>query len=1174
MLRRQEKPVVRKNLGPILVHSLYHGRSVKGSASWFVNGEPQIMKHKSLILLALLFGLATLFTQARASQAPAKLENKPRTSGKGAAKTDDKDKDAKKPESEVEKPADPLSADTFRGLKFRSVGPALVSGRVVALAINPLNKSQFFVGVASGGVWRTDNDGNTFQPVFEREGSFSIGSLAIDPRQPNVVWVGTGEGNAQRSVAYGDGVYRSDDSGKTWKNLGLKKSEHIGRILIDPRDSNVVYAAAQGPLWGSGGDRGVYKSTDGGKTWTAVLTISENTGVADVAMDPVNPDVLFASAYQRRRHVFTVIDGGPESALYRSTDAGKTWNKLTSGLPDTVMGRIGLAISPANHNFVYAIIEAVGDKTGIYRSTDSGSTWEKRNAYDFSPQYYSVLFADPKREDRVYAGGFFMQVSDDGGKTIRPLTPSYVHVDNHVIWVDPDDGNHMLLGNDGGLYATRDAGATWRWAANLPTIQFYDVTVDNSKPFYYIYGGTQDNHSLGGPSRTENSSGITNQDWFVTTPGDGFRSQVDPEDPAIFYAESQNGGLERHNRRTGEHVSIVPAPGKGEMPQRWNWDSPILISRFSHTRLYFAGNQLFRSDDRGDTWRTISPDLTRQLNRDALPVMGKIWGPDAPNKHVSTSFYGNIVALAESPLNESLLAVGTDDGLIQITEDGGAHWQKYESFPGVPERTYVSRLAASRFDDKVIYATFDNHKNSDFKPYVLRSNDRGRTWTSITGNLPESGTVYAFVEDSVNRDLLFAGTEFGAFFTVDAGKKWIQLKSGLPTIAVRDAVIQARESDLAIATFGRGFYVLDDIAPLRSVDAKALGSEATLFPVRDALLYIERQPLGGFKKAHLGDAFWEADNPPFGAIVTYSLKDKFKSLRENRQDLEKETAKKKGDAYPTLPYPTRDQLRAEAEEQPPAVWLTIRDESGNVVRQFAGANEKGLNRVAWDLRYPPAVITPPLEREAVYIWDQPPQGPLVMPGTYTVQLSVKAQGLWRDLTPPQKFHVTTEGEGSMRTEALAELRKFQHQVARLERAASGAAKLGDEIKTRLGELRKALSMTPADTQNLTREADALERDLNALLIALRGDSALRARSEQTPSSILDRVQSVAGSEQFSASPPMTTSRAQYSIAAEEFAGALKQLQNLHDHFDALQKKAEEAGAPWTPGVVPQWKDEK
>ncbi|HWZ44539.1 MAG TPA: hypothetical protein VNW97_13775 [Candidatus Saccharimonadales bacterium] len=1143
-----------------------------------------MMIHKLAILLlsaTISFAATEQATPAAGPAAqPAASKKATKTEAKAEVKDgkekDTKEKDSKEKDAEAEK-ADPMSSGSFTAFKLRSVGPALVSGRVVAIAVNPKNKSQYFVGVASGGVWRTDNDGATWIAVFEHEGSYSIGAITLDPKRPNVVWVGTGEANSQRSVSYGDGIYRSDDSGRTWKNMGLKKSEHIARILIDPRDSNVIYVAAQGPLWGPGGDRGLYKSTDGGKSWNAVLTISENTGITDVVMDPSNPDVLIAASYQRRRHVFTIINGGPEAAIHKSTDGGKTWNKLSGGLPDGELGRIGLAISPVNPNIVYAIVETAGDKEGIYRSTDSGANWEKRNSYNFGPMYYSVLVADPRREDRLYAMGFVVQISDDGGKTLRPLQPSYVHVDNHIIWVDPDDLNHMLLGNDGGLYSTRDGGTAWRWASNLPTIQFYDVAVDNSKPFYYIYGGTQDNHSLGGPSRTRNGSGITNQDWFITVMGDGFRSQVDPEDSNTVYAESQHGNLERFDRRTGERLGIQPQPLKGELPQRWNWDSPILISPHSHTRLYFAGNQLFRSDDRGESWKAISPDLTRQIDRNTLSVMGKVWGPDSPNKSVSTSLYGNIVALTESPVKEGLLAIGTDDGLIQVTEDGGAHWQKFDAFPGVPDRTYVSRLAASRFDDKVLYASFDNHKNSDYKPYVLRSADRGRTWTSIAANLPENGTALAFVEDTVNRDLLFVGTEFGLWFTVDGGKKWIQMKGGLPSIAVRDAVIQQRESDLVLATFGRGFYVLDDLAPLRTINQKALEQEALLFPVRDALLYIEASPLGGRKKAHHGDALYEADNPPFGAIITYFLKDKFKTLKEKRQqsekEAEKEAGKKKGSAYPALPYPTQDQLREEAQEQPPSVWLTVRDQAGSVVRQIAANNEKGISRVAWDLRYPAITLARPLDREAVYDWDVPPSGPLVMPGDYTVQLSARTRDQWRELTPPQKIHVTTEAESGMKPEALAELHKFQRTLERLERAAVGAASFGDEMHGRLGMLRRALSQTAADTKTLLQEANAIDQELNALMISLRGDSVLRALNEQTPASILDRLGAASGSQRFSNSAPSGTSRGQYAIAAAEFAGALKQLKAIHARFETLEKNAEQSGAPWTSGRIPEWQPE-
>src|SRR5579862_501274 len=624
------------------------------------------------------------------------------------------------PADEPEKPSSPMSADTFAGLKLRSLGPAVTSGRVVSFAVHPKDKSTYYVGSAGGGVWKTVNAGTSWTPLFDGEGSYSIGTVVLDTKNPNVVWVGTGESNSQRSVSYGDGVYRSDDGGKSWKNVGLKKSEHIGRIVIDPRDSKVVYVAAQGPLWGPGGDRGLYKTTDGGKSWKAVLTISENTGVNDVALDPRNPDVLLAAAYQRRRHVWTLIDGGPESALYKSTDAGATWNKIKSGLPGENMGRIGLAVSPVNADVVYASVESIDKKGGIFRSMDFGSTWDRRNEHDDQAQYYAHIVADPRNVDRIYVMSVFLQVSDDGGKTLHNLGERFKHVDTHEIWIDPANTSHYLVGCDGGVYESFDRAATWAFKANLPVAQFYDIAVDEAAPFYHVFGGTQDSFSLGGPARTRSIHGITNADWFVTAGGDGFHSRVDPKDPDTVYAESQYGVLARYDRRTGESVGIQPQPGAGEPPLRWNWDSPVLVSPHSHTRIYFAANKLFRSDDRGDSWKAISGDLTRQIDRNTLPVMGKVWSPDAVAKNVSTSFYGNIVALAESPRKEGILYAGTDDGLIQVTEDGGAQWRKIEKFPGVPDGTYVSRILASQHDATTAYAAFDRHKSSDFAPYLLK----------------------------------------------------------------------------------------------------------------------------------------------------------------------------------------------------------------------------------------------------------------------------------------------------------------------------------------------------------------------------------------------------------------------------------------------------------------------
>jgi len=777
---------------------------------------------------------------------------------------------AKDKDEDNEKEKSPYISATFNGLKFRLIGPAATSGRVTDFAVNPNNIHEFYVAVACGNVWKTTNSGTTWEPVFDNYGSFSIGCITLDPNNSNVVYIGTGENNSQRSVSWGDGIYRSEDGGKSFKNIGLKTSEHIGKILVDPRDSKVIYVAAQGPLWGPGGQRGLYKSTDYGTKWDSVLYISENTGVNDVVMDPRNPDILYASSYQRRRHVWVLLDGGPEGAIYKSTDAGKTWNKQESGLPKGDLGRIGLAISPVNPDYVFAIIEAK-ENGGFYKSTNRGASWEKTNDYKtVSAQYYNEIFCDPKDIDKIYSLDTRTAVSTDGGKIFKPLGNKARHVDDHALWINPDNPDHFLIGGDGGIYETFDGGASWLFKDNLPITQFYRVTVDNSEPFYWVYGGTQDNNSMGAPSQTINEEGIVNADWVPTIGGDGYESQVDPVDPNIVYCEYQYGGVARYDKKSGELISIKPQEGKDEEPFRWNWDTPLLISPHSHTRLYIAANKLFRSDDRGDSWKEISPDLTRQIDRNKLKVMGKIWSVDAVAKNASTSFYGNIVSLTESPLVEGLIYVGTDDGLVQVTEDGGKNWRKIETFPGVPETTYVSCLYASLHDPNTVFATFDNHKQSDYKPYILVSHDRGKSWQSISGDLKESHVVYSIIQDHVKPDLLFCGTEYGVYFTIDGGKKWIQLKGGLPTIAVRDLDIQRRENDLVLATFGRGFYILDNYIPLRELTEKSLNEQDyTLFPVKDALMFVKRSATFG----SVGTSFFKADNPPFGATFTYYIKE-------------------------------------------------------------------------------------------------------------------------------------------------------------------------------------------------------------------------------------------------------------------------------------------------------------
>ncbi|HKQ08637.1 MAG TPA: glycosyl hydrolase [Blastocatellia bacterium] len=1076
----------------------------------------------------------------------------------------DKKEEAKKEEP---KKADPFSTPTFNGLRFRLIGPAFTSGRVVAVAVDPTDHSRYFVGAASGGVWKTTNSGTTWTPVFDNEGSYSIGVVVIDPKNPLTVWVGSGENNSQRSVSYGDGVYRSDDGGKTWKNMGLKASEHIGQISIDPRDSNVVYVAAQGPLWGPGGERGLFKTTDGGKTWKPSLTVSENTGITDVAIDPNNPDTLYAAAYQRRRHVYTLVNGGPESALYKSTDAGATWNKLRAGLPTSEMGRIGIAISPVDSNVIYASIEAADRKGGIFRSSDRGASWERRNPYDTTAMYYGHVYCDPKEVDRIYVPNVLMMVSDDGGRTLRPLGERSKHVDNHVIWIDPTDTNRYLVGCDGGLYESFDRGATWDFKANLPIPQFYDITTDNATPFYNVYGGTQDNYSMGGPSRTRSISGIVNADWFVTQGGDGFRSQVDPEDPNTVYAELQYGNLVRFDKRTGERMGITPAPGRGEAALRVNWDAPFIISPHSRTRLYYASNKLFRSDDRGDTWTLVSNDLTRQLDRNKLPVFNKILSVDAVARHASTDPFGNASALFESPKKDGLVYVGTDDGLIQVTEDAGKNWRKIDSFPGVPEMTYVSRVTASQHDANTVYAAFDNHKRSDFAPYLLKSTDAGRSWSSIASNLPKNGPVLAIAEDHVNPNLLFVGTEYGVFFTIDGGKRWVQLKGGLPTIAVRDIAIQRRENDLVLATFGRGIYILDDYTSLRNLRPETFTQEAALFPVKDPLMYIQSQPLGGRGKSFQGESFYNADNPPYGATFTYYLKEAPKTRKQLRQEAEREAEKRGQPIY----QPTLEELRAEDEEEAPTVFLTVKDSEGRVVRRLTGTAVPGFNRSHWDLRYSSPVISqrPPSPEEEIF--GDPPSGPLVLPGKYSVSMARRVGGTITPLGTAQEFTVYVEGQGQMNPADRAALVEFQQKVARLQRAVTGTLETANQLKARLALIKRALQETPTADFKLTEDAQAIERKLDDLLRALRGDQTARSRNLDTPPSISDRVNTILGEQRMSTSRPTRTQQDHYAAAAADFEAALAALRALVEgDLARLEKAMEAAGAPWTPGRIPEW----
>jgi photosystem II stability/assembly factor-like uncharacterized protein len=847
-----------------------------------------------------------------------------------------------------------FDASALRKIEFRSLGPSLTAGRLSDVAIDPKNPNVWYVAASAGHLWKTENRGNTWTPIFDEYGSYSLGAVVVDPRDSNVVWLGTGENNNQRSVSFGDGVYKSTDAGKTWQRVGLERSEHIQNIVIDPRNSQIVYVTAIGPLWASGGDRGLFKTTDGGRTWLPILRISADTGVTDLAMDPHDPDVLYAAAYQRRRAVGQLIGGGPESGIYKSTNAGRTWTRLTTGLPTVDIGRIGLGINWRHPRTVYALVTAQRGEGGFFRSDDGGGTWTRIGKRSIpagrggssgrdepadewyrggDPGYYNEIFVDAHDPETIWSLQTNVDRSVDGGRTWAQVPLPGVHIDHHEIVFDPTDRNHIILGNDGGLYETYDSMKTWRHFTNLPLSQFYRVNVDNALPFYTVCGGTQDNGTICGPSRTVNRVGIRTSDWYSVSSGDGFQARIDPHDPNIVYVQTQEGNLSRLDLTTGRRTPIrltaqnskggpsVVAGGDGTQGAgptrsartrfgRWHWDSPLVTSVHVARRLYYAGERVYRSDDRGDSWIAISGDLTHQLDPSSIPVMGKVWPLDSVAYNQATTTLSTITALDESPLLEGLIYVGTDDGLVQITEDGGVTWRKVETFPGVAERASVTDVVASPRDVSTVFATFNNYQRGDFAPYVMKSTDRGRSWTSIAGNLPARSGVWSVVQDHLNGDLLFAGLEFGVWVTVDGGKYWTRLSGGMPTTQARDLQIQRRENDLIVGTFGRGVFILDDYSALRSLTVQALSAEARLFPLRDAYM---------FDVLAQQQAAWGNEtnpNPPYGAVFTYSL-----------------------GALPAAGI---------------GAALSITDQTGREVRRLELPSQSGLNRIAWDLRQQPA----------------------------------------------------------------------------------------------------------------------------------------------------------------------------------------------------------------------------
>lgn len=947
----------------------------------------------------------------------------------------------------------------LKNLQWRCIGPAIMGGRIDDIAVVESQPWIIYVATASGGLWKTTNNGVTWQPIFDNENTSSIGAVAVSPSDPSIVWVGTGEPNNRQSSSWGNGIYKSTDGGKTWTNMGLKESHHIGRIIIHPANPDIAYVAALGHLWGSNKERGLFMTTDGGQTWENTLFINEDTGCVDVAMDSQSPNILYAAAYQRRRTAWGFNGGGPHSGLYKSTDGGKTWIRLSNGLPSGDTGRIGISVYRKDPNIVYAIVE--NKDGGVFKSEDKGLTWWKVSSINPRPMYYSKIRVDPNNDQRIWVFGHKMFVSEDGGISFRTDVVDVairVHNDHHALWINPSNSNHMVLGGDGGIYFSYDRGKTWDFVNTLPLGQFYEIGVDMRKP-YYIYGGIQDHGTWGGPSTTINRIGITNDDWFKIRRGDGFYVQVSPIDHNIIFTETANGNLFRFNLKTWGRRIIKPEPKEGEERYRFNWNSPLLISPHNPNTLYFGGNKLFKSTNQGETW-TSSPDLTKMINRDELPIMGVMLDENTLSRNDGVSFYGTITTISESPIKEGLLFVGTDDGNLQVSRDGGKIWKNVANgLPNLPKGTYVTRVVASYFEEGRVYAAFDGHRNNDFGSYVYISNNYGESWKSISSSLPVGGTVNVIREHPRNQDLLFMGTERGAYVSFDRGKHWIPFKNNLPIVPVDDILIHPRENDLIFGTHGRSIWILDDIKPLEQLTRNVLESEAFLFDIRPTTIFNYHD-----NKAYIGNKIFVAPNPPLDFLFDIRPTTTFNYHEKKVSYVEPKIFAPPNPAFGAI-------IGYYLKSEPICnVKIIIMDEAGNVIQEFSGLNEAGINRIGWDLRYPPRDS---YEGELFGVLG-PPVGPLVPPGEYIVKLKV---GKW-------EMAKTVRLEEDSRTGVPETERKLHLKAVlflnKLFASANKLCKVSNDLITQLKVLKNNFSKLPSVPNEVNSAADSIARQIDEI----------------------------------------------------------------------------------------------
>lgn len=1049
-----------------------------------------------------------------------------------------------------------LNSELFDDIKLRNIGPAFMSGRVADIAIDPRNESIWYVAIGSGGVWKTENAGTTFKPVFDEYGVYSTGCISIDPSNPHRIWLGTGENVGGRHVSFGDGIYKSDNGGISWTNMGLQESEHISKIIIHPDNPEVIWVATQGPLWSEGGQRGVYKSKDGGQSWERIMGNDQWMGATDIIMDPRNPDRLYAATWAKHRTVAAVMDGSELSRIYKSEDGGESWVKLEKGLPEGKWGKIGLALSPIQPDVIYAAIELNRRTGGVWRSEDRGGSWTKMSdavAGATGPHYYQEIFACPHTFDRLYLMNNRLMRSDDGGKNFYNVNEKDKHGDNHSVTFKASDPDYLLVGTDGGVYESFDLGKTWRYMENIPVTQFYKLAVDDAEPFYNIYGGTQDNSTEGGPSRTDNLHGIRNADWKVVLNWDGHQPATEPGNPDIIYAERQEGNLSRIDMITGEVTDIQPQAAPGEDYERFNWDAPILVSPHSPTRLYFASQRVWRSENRGDSWQAVSGDLTKNEQRLDLPIMGQKQSWDSPWDVLAMSNYNTITSLAESPVQENLLYAGTDDGLLNVTVDGGENWKTIEvAEMGVPATCFINDVKADLFDASTVYVALDNHKYGDYKPYLVKSTDKGQSWTDISGELPDKHLVWRLVQDHEDKDLLFAGTEFGLFVTVNGGENWIELNGGIPTISFKDLAIQRRENDLVAASFGRGFFILDDYSALREIDNSTLDKEAELYTPRKAWWHIPRSVLDfDDKRGSQGSQHYVAPNPEFGAVFTYYLKDKYESLEEQRKEQEKSPEA-------DVSFPGWEAVEAEAREDKPLVFLQVTKENGEVVNRIKASNKKGFQRVSWDLRRASQSLLAGASQSDT-------DGPLVVPGRYYGQLFKNLNGVITAITDKVPVDVVPLRKGALEGSDHETLENFWNDYATLKARAS---LMSTRLSRQMDNARKIqeAAMRSNVSVDLMSELKEVKTSLDEIDKAWNGLKSKNQIGEKNLPTANERLFALQRGLERSTYGPTETHTKLLAWVKEELDSTESQLIILKNDLEALYNNVLEAGGPLIEGM--------